>query len=87
MWKRLKEKYPIKLIHDKIEALDNYKKLDDYKDHYKALLIWCKKDKDKEEYKDQPRKRRPKKDPYASVKGDYDYLKPKDPPAWVVDWT
>lgn len=69
-YEKLKEKYPIQLIHDKIEALDNYKKLDDYKDHYKALLIWCKKDKDKEEYKDQPRKRRPKKDPYASLKGD-----------------
>lgn len=69
-YEKLKEKYPIQLIHDKIEALDNYKKLDDYKDHYKALLIWCKKDKDKEEYKDQPRKKRPKKDPYASVKGD-----------------
>lgn len=69
-YEKLKEKYSIKLIHDKIEALDNYKKLDDYKDHYKALLIWCKKDKDKEEYKDQPRKRRPKKDPYAMLKGD-----------------
>ena len=90
-YEKLKEKYPIQLIHDKIEALDNYKKLDDYKDQYKALLIWCKKDKDKEEYKEKP-KRRPKKDPYASIKGDctedkYAYLKPKDPPAWVVDWT
>ena len=60
-------KYSIKLIHDKIEALDNYKKLDDYKDHFKALLIWCKKDKDKEEYKEKP-KRRPKKDIYAFLK-------------------
>lgn len=90
-YKNLIEKYPKKLVHDKIEALEIYKDMDKYDSHYKVLNNWCKKDKDKEEYKEKP-KRRPKKDPYASVKGDctedkYAYLKPKDPPAWVVDWT
>lgn len=69
-YEKLKEKYPIELIHDKIEALDNHKKLDDYKDHYRALLIWCKRDKNKDEYKSQPQKKRPKKDPYAMLKRD-----------------
>lgn len=70
-YEKLKEKYPIKLIHDKIEALDNYKKIDDYKDHFRTLNIWCKKDKDKEEYKVQAPTKRRKKDPYAFLKDDY----------------
>ena len=86
-YKLLTERYSKKLVHDKIKALDGYKDLDKFGSHVKVLNSWCDKDKDKEEYKDQPQKKRPKKDPYASVKGDYDYLKPKDPPAWVVDWT
>ena len=91
-YKLLTERYSKKLVHDKIKALDGYKDLDKFGSHVKVLNSWCDKDKDKEEYKDQPQKKRPKKDPYASVKGDctedkYAYLKPKDPPAWVVDWT
>lgn len=87
----LLERYPKELVHAKIRALDGYKDLDKFGSHVKVLNSWCDKDKDKEEYKDQPQKKRPKKDPYAMLKDDYTedkyaYLKPKEPPAWVKDW-
>lgn len=64
----LLERYPKKLVHDKIKALDRYKDIDSkYNRHIKALDDWCERDKDKEEYKEKP-KRRPKKDIYAFLK-------------------
>lgn len=93
-YKLLTERYSKKLVHAKIKALDGYNDIDKFGRHVKVLNSWCDKDKDKdkEEYKDQPQKKRPKKDPYAALKDDYTedkyaYLKPKDPPDWVKDWT
>lgn len=73
-YNKLKDKFNIELLHDKIIALDLYKDLKKYKDHYKVLNIWCRKEKDNPKYKEKP-------------KADYSYLKPKEPPAWVVDWS
>ena len=63
----LKSKYPEKLINDKIMLLDACKDRDNYKSHYRILLIWCERDKDKAEYKAE-KKLRKKKDPYAFLK-------------------
>lgn len=73
-YNKLKDKFNIELLHDKIIALDVYKDLKKYKDHYKVLNIWCRKEKDNPKYQEKP-------------KADYSYLKPKEPPAWVVDWS
>lgn len=69
-YQKLKEKYPLKLVNEKIIALDVYKDVNKYKEHYKVLNIWCKKEEDNPKYKEQPQKKRPKKDIYARLKED-----------------
>lgn len=73
-YNKLKDKFTIKLVHDKIMALDVYKDLKKYKDHYKVLNIWCRKEEDNPKYKE----RKPI---------DMSIYKPKEPPAWVKDWS
>lgn len=71
---KLKDKFSIELLHDKIIALDVYKGLKKYKDHYKVLNIWCRKEEDNPKYKEQK--------PI-----DMSIYQPKEPPAWVKDWS
>lgn len=71
---KLKDKFSIKLLHDKIIALDVYKGLKKYKDHYKVLNIWCRKEEDNPKYKEQK--------PI-----DMSIYQPKEPPSWVKDWS
>lgn len=66
---KLKEKYPLKLVHDKIEALEVYKDINKYKEHYKVLNLWCKKEEDNTKYKEEKVKK-VKKDIYARLKED-----------------
>lgn len=70
----LLSKYPEQLVHDKIEALEIYKDFKKYKEHYKVLSIWCKKDADNPKYK-----------PKTVI--DMSIYQPKEPPAWVKDWS
>lgn len=92
-YNKLLEKYPKKLVHDKIELLDAYADNDKYDNHFKVLSLWCKKDKDNEKYKEQLTNKKRKKDPYAEIKEKYEQedkyamYKPKEPPVWVKDWT
>lgn len=92
-YNKLLEKYSKKLVHDKIELLDAYADNDKYDNHFKVLSIWCKKDKDKEDYKEQLNDEKPKADTYTEIKEGYEQedkyamYKPKEPPVWVKDWT